>query len=128
MAFWVHSDVQDNGLNAVKTNCNQVAMILNYTAGDSYATVVSNILVTSSMSSGDFTLSNGASSSRVLTTASGKTGTVSVEGNPSHIAFLDTTNSKVLVVTQESSAQIAYSGNTATFPSVVLTASQPTAS
>ena len=126
MALWTHSDVQDNGLNAVKTNCNQIAIILNCTAGDSYATVVSNILATSSMTSGDFTISNGANSTRVLTSASGKTGTVSVQGDPSHIAFLDTTNSKVLVVTQETSSQIAYVGNPITFPSITLTSNQPT--
>lgn len=44
MAKWAHADVLDNGINYIKTNCNKVAVISAYTAGDSYATVNAAIL------------------------------------------------------------------------------------
>lgn len=129
MAKWVHSDVLDNGLNYIKTNCNKMALISSYTAGDSYATVNAAILAEAAMASGDFTLSAGTASSRVLTVASGKqdsAANASGGGASMHIAFLDTVNSKVLWVTEETSDQTITSGNPVTFPSgLTYTSSQP---
>lgn len=42
-----------------------------------------------------------------------------------HIAFVDSTNSKVLWVTDETSNQVVTAGNTVNFPSLVYTANQP---
>lgn len=129
MAKWVHSDVLDNGIAYIKTNCNKMALISAYTAGDSYATVNAAILAEATVSSGDFTLSTGTSSSRVLTVASGKqdaAANASGGGASMHIAFLDTVNSKVLWVTEETSDQTITSGNPVTFPSgLTYTSSQP---
>lgn len=128
MAKWVHADVLDNGLNAIKNNCNKMALISTYSAGDSYATVNGNILAEVAMASGDFTLGT-SGSNRTLTTASGKQDTsanASGGGAPMHIAFLDTVNSKVLWVTEETSDQTITALNPVNFPALVYTAQQPT--
>lgn len=127
MAKWAHADVLDNGINYIKTNCNKVAVISAYTAGDSYATVNAAILAEATMASGDFTLGT-SGSNRTLTTASGKQDTsANASGTASHIAFVDTVNSKVLWVTEETSGQTIVLGNPVTFPSLVYTAKQPVA-
>ena len=127
MAKWAHADVLDSGINYIKTNCNKVAVISAYTAGDSYATVNAAILAEATMASGDFTLGT-SGSNRTLTTAAGKQdAAANAGGAASHIAFVDTVNSKVLWVTEETSGQAIVLGNPVTFPSLVYTAKQPVA-
>ncbi len=126
MAKWVHSDVLDQGPNFIKSNCNKIAVISAYTSGDSYATVNAAILAEAAMASGDFTLAS-SGSNRTLTTASGKSdSSANATGTASHIAFVDTVNSKVLWVTSETSGQSITSGNAVNFPALVYTANQPT--
>ena len=129
MAKWANADVLDNGPNYIKTNCNKLALISSYTAGASYATVNAAILAEVTMATGDFTL--GASGSdRTLTTAAGKqdaSANASGGSASNHLAFVDTTNSKVLWVTEETSGQAVTAGNPVTFPSLVYTAKQPVA-
>ena len=127
MAKWAHADVLDNGINYIKTNCNKVALLDAYTFGDSYATVVSNLMAEATMASGDFTLGT-SGNDRTLTTAAGKQdAAANAGGAASHIAFVDTVNSKVLWVTEETSGQTIVLGNPVTFPSLVYTAKQPVA-
>lgn len=127
MAKFAHADVLDNGPNYIKTNCNKMAVISAYTFGDSYATVNAAILAEVTMASGDFTLGS-ASNDRTLTSASGKQDTsANASGTSSHIAFLDTANSKVLWVTEETSAQAITATNPVNFPSLVYTSKQPVA-
>jgi hypothetical protein len=82
---------------------------------------------------GDFAISGADGAARVLTaTLTGKSGgNASATVNPGtgmHIALLDTTNSKVLYVTEESSDQAVTSGNPVQFNSnPTYTANQPTA-
>lgn len=128
MAKWVHSDVLDNGIAAIKANCNKMALLSAYTAGDSYATVNAAILADVAMTSTDFTLAS-AGNNRTLTTAAGKSDSAanaSGGGASNHIAFLDTVNSKVLWVTTETSGQAITVGNPVNFPSLVYTSNQPT--
>lgn len=128
MAKWAHSDVLDNGPAYIKANCNKVALISSYAAGDSYATVVGRILAEATLTTGDFTLST-SGSDRVLTTASGKQdASANATGGSAtnHIAFVDTVNSKVLWVTTETTGQSVTLGNPVTFPSLTYTAQQPT--
>jgi hypothetical protein len=127
MAKFAHTDVLDNGPAFIKTNCNKVAAVSAYTFGASYATVNAAILAEATLVNGDFTLAS-ATNDRTLTTASGKQDTsANATGVANHIAFLDTVNSKVLWVTEETSAQTITIGNPVTFPSLVYTAKQPTA-
>ena len=36
MAKWVHADALDNGIAYIKANCNKMALVSAYSAGDSY--------------------------------------------------------------------------------------------
>lgn len=140
MPKWVHADVLENGPAYIKTNCNKVAAIISYTAGDSYATVMTagNIVAEAAMAPGDFIFSSTPSTvpgqesnanfdGRKMTTASGKSDSAANNnGDPTHFAYVDTVNSKVLWVTTESSVQTITAGNPVTFPSLVYTTNQPT--
>lgn len=129
MAKWANADVLDNGPNYIKTNCNKQALISSYTAGASYATVNAAILAEVTMATGDFTLGT-SGSDRTLTTAAGKQDASANAGGGSasnHVAFVDTINSKVLWVTEETSGQAVTAGNPVTFPSLVYTSKQPVA-
>ena len=128
MTKWVHSDVQDNGLNQIKNNCDKVILASTYTAGDSYATVNTNLLAEATMAAGDFALAGSAGAARTLTTTT-KTDTAANAGGggaPMHFCFVDTTNSKVLWVTDETTDQTITAPNPVTFPALVYTANQPT--
>ena len=127
MTKWAHADVLDNGPAYIKTNCDKVCVVSEYTAGDSYATVTAATLAEAALTSTDFTLAS-SGSDRTLTTAAGKQDTAAnVSGTASHIAFVDTVASKVLWVTEETSGQSITAGNPVTFPSLVYTAKQPVA-
>jgi len=128
MAKWVDSDVLDLGINRIKTNANVMHLLKAYAAGDSYATVLGNSIANVSMASGDYTLAS-SSSNRTLTTAAGKSSNATANSGASpnlHLAFVDSVNSKVLWVTDETSDQVVTSGNPIAYPSVVYTSNQPT--
>lgn len=128
MPKWVHADVLDSGLNAIKSNANRLHCIKAYAAGDSYATVTGNSVGDVAMASGDYTLGS-SGSNRTLTTAAknGVTATANSGASPNlHFAYVDTAGSKVLWVTDETTDQVITSGNTLNFPSVVYTSQQPT--
>jgi hypothetical protein len=127
MAKWVTSGVLDNGLNHIKNNSTRMLLIKAYAASDSYATVISNQLAEATMVSGDFTLSS-SGLNRVVTTASGKTATVTANSGASpnlHIAFTDG-SANVIWVTDETTDQVITSGNVVNFPSLTYTSNQPT--
>ena len=127
MTKWAHADVLDNGPAYIKSNCNKVCVVSAYTAGDSYATVTAAILAEATLTTTDFTLAS-SGNDRTLTTATGKQDTsANATGAASHIAFVDTVNSKVLWVTEETSGQTITASNPVTFPSLVYTAKQPVA-
>lgn len=128
MAKYAHQQVLDNGLNYIKNNCDKVALISSYSVGESYATVVAKILAEAAMTSTDFTLGS-SGNDRTLTSAAGKSDTAANATGGSatnHIAFLNTTGSEVLWVTEETSGQVVTIGNPVNFPSLVYTSNQPT--
>lgn len=128
MAKFVHPDVLDLGINDIKVNANSLRLIKAYAANDSYATVTGNSIAAVAMATGDYTLGS-SGNNRTLTTASGKSATASDNSGATpnlHLAFIDTVNSKVLWVTDETTDQVITSGNTVNFPSVVYTSNQPT--
>ena len=129
MAKWVSSQFLDGGFTAFKANVNKCVLLKAYAAGDSYATVnATNNIAEVAVATGDFTLSNGASSSRVMTAAakSGVNATANSGASPDlHIAYIDTTNSIVYWVTDETSNQVVTSGNPVNIPSVTYTKNQP---
>ncbi len=129
MPFFAHANVLDNGLAYIKANCDKVALLSTYTAGQNHATVTSNILAQATVDADDFTLANGADGARKLVFAAGITAeaasaTAAASGTK-HIAFLDTTNERVLWVTPETTGQAITTGNPVTFPSLEYHAYQP---
>lgn len=128
MAFYEHPDCMDNGLTYIKNNCNRIALISSYAVGDSYATVSGRILADAAMTSTDLTLGS-SGNNRTLTVASKTDSSANANGGgaESHVALLDTVNSKVLYVTEESAAQSILVGNTVNIQGFVITKTQPIA-
>jgi hypothetical protein len=127
MAKYFHPDVQDNGPALIKSAANAMHVIKAYTLGDTYATVLANSVGNASMTSADYTFSNGAALSRLLTTAAGKTAPASASsgaGPDLHIAFLDTAGSRVLWVTDETTDLAVTAGVSLTFPQLVINSPQ----
>ncbi len=114
MAKYVHDDVLDAALNYIANNGNKMvacsAQPTNYTeANSTYA------LADVAMTSGDYTIANGTTSGRKFTTAAKSAVTVDATGTITHIAIIDTVNSKLLFVTTTTS-QAVTAGNTITIP------------
>jgi hypothetical protein len=72
---FVHSDVLDGGLNALKSGAIRVALIKAYTLGDSLSTINSNKLAEATMASADFTLASSGNNRTLTTTAKSATAT-----------------------------------------------------
>lgn len=127
MARYLNPLVQDNGPAYIQANCNAVAAVVSYTAGDSYATVMAagNIVAQAAMVPGDFTFTDGPSGSRLLNNAAKTDSAANNTGNPTHIVFVDTANSRVLRVTEETSTDSVGAGTQVTIPNVPLTIPQP---
>lgn len=125
MAKFAHSDVLDGGLNAIKNGATKMLLIKAYTAGDSYATVVSNIVAEVTMVSGDYTLSSSGSNRLVTTATKSATASAGSGASPNlHFAFTDGA-SKVLWVTDETTDQVVTAGNTVNFPALTYQNNQP---
>jgi uncharacterized FlaG/YvyC family protein len=127
MSKYFHPDVLDNGLALIKTNAQRVALIKNYTANDSYATVTDNIVAAAATTSTDFTLADqGTLGRKVTSTAKSPTATAaSIVGDNLHFALLDDTNSKVLAVTDENTDQVITVGNPINIPALTFNFNQP---
>lgn len=128
MAKWVHADVLDDGLNAIKTVATKMYLIKAYAAADAYATVVGNALNAGvTMATGDYTLASSGSNRLITVATKSAAATANSGATPDlHIAFTDGA-SKVLWVTDETSDQVVTSGNTITFPvGLTYTSHQPT--
>jgi hypothetical protein len=126
MAKYAHADVLDGGLNAIKNNALRMLLLKAYSAADSYAIVTGNAICSVTMTTTDFTLSNGSGGARVLTVGA-KSGTASANSGATpnlHIAFTDNVG-KVLWVTDETSDQVVTSGNAINFPTLTYTSGQP---
>ena len=126
MAKWVHADVLDGGLLAIKNGAIREILIKAYAAGDSYATVLANALATQVITSADLVISS-SGNNRLITSAA-KSPIASADSGPApdlHIAFTNGVD-KVLWVTDETTDQLVYTGNTEALPSLVYTSNQPT--
>lgn len=126
MAKWVHADVLDNGPAYIKANATKWLLIKAYSAGDSYATVTSNIVASADVTASDFTLAS-SGSNRTLTTGTKSPASSANSGaSPNlHFAFTDG-SAKVLWVTDETTDQVVTSPNVVNFPALVYTTNQPT--
>jgi len=131
MTKYAHPDVLDNGPKYIKDNCNKVILITAYSSV--YATVNgANKIAEAALVTGDFAIAGADGAARVLTaTLTGKSMGNALQGladgTGMHLAFVDTANSKVLYVTDESSDQPITNGNPVQLNSnPTYTSSQPT--
>jgi hypothetical protein len=127
MAKFINTKVQDFGLDYIKQNCNKIALLNSYAFGDSYATVNGVILADAAMTSADLVIAS-SGNNRTLTTATKSDSSANATGDAAnnHIAFLNTTGSEVLWVTDETSGLGIVGGVVVNFPSLVYTSAQPT--
>jgi lipopolysaccharide export system protein LptA len=125
MAKTVDQNVQDAALNDIKNNANKLVVLSAQatTYAEANATfMLANVVI----ASGDFTLAAGDVSGRKVTIGAKNTISVSVSGTATHIAVIDTTNSRVKSQTTCTS-QAINTGGTVDVPSYkVLEVQNPT--
>lgn len=114
-----HTDVYDKGLNNVKSSCNKIIITNGVPNVNDYGATVAMKVAEVSVSSGDFTISANGSGRKISHPAVQGSVTSTTDGSADlHIAYLDTTGSRVLIVTDEQTNQALYQGNPLTFPSL----------
>ena len=126
MPKWYNPNTLDNGLNAIVSNSNQVHVIKNYTLADTYATVIGNSVANAALAGGDKVLGDAANGRQVAvasksTTVTGDT----IVTDDLHIALIDTVNSRVDAVTDETTDQELTTGNPITIPAINWIINQP---
>ena len=132
MTRYAHPDVLDNGLAYIQSHCDKVILATAYT--NVYATANgANKIAVCALVSGDFAISGADGAARTLTAtlmdkAAGNAARALADGTGMHLVFVDTTTSKVLFVTEESSNQAIVSGNPVVLKSnPTYVSNQPTA-
>jgi hypothetical protein len=125
MAKSVDTNTQDAALNDIKTNANKIvaasAQPTTFTEGN-----VTFLLASTAVVNGDFTLAAGDVSGRKVTISAHTGVAVTNSGTATHVALIDTTNSRVKSVTTCTS-QAINTGGTVDFPSYkVLEVNNPT--
>lgn len=133
MAKFFHPDLLDFGLDRVRakiaaSNTVKLHYLKAYTAGDSYSTVSGNSLGSVALAELDLTLGDqGTNGRQVAVAAKNVTATADSGATPdTHGAILDETESKVLVVTDETINQQIYTGNIIALPTWAFKQNQPT--
>lgn len=107
----VHDDVLDAALDYIANNCN--AMYLCSSEPTTYAEATSTYaLADVAIDNTDFTKANGDTSGRKTTVAAQNSVPVDSSGTSTHVAIVDSDNSKLLYVTTHTS-QAVTSGNSA---------------
>lgn len=116
MAKFASDDIMDAGLNVVVNNADQLVVCAGQPSTYSDATTDDgsggNALGETAIGSGDFTLANGDTSGRKITAAAQSGISVDVSGTADHVAIVDDTNSRLLLVTTLSSSQSVSAGGT----------------
>ncbi len=133
MAKWASTQLLDGGSDYLRTLAGtagrvQQHIIKAYTAGDSYSTVTAtNSCGSVDMAAGDFVQSGAAGATRVTTVAAkGITLSAGSGAAPNlHVVLVDSVNSAVLLVTDESTDQVLTSGNTFNVPAWEYAVAQP---
>ena len=107
MAFNISSTVLDTALNYLANNCDQIVVLDSYTT--TYSETQSDtsaggkrIAAKTSLTSGDFTVGAGDTDGREIAAAAhtGVSVTTTTSADATHLAWVDTTNSAVLYVTE----------------------------
>ena len=110
----VHDDVLDAALNYIKNNCTRQtacsAEPTDYTEGNA-----TYKLADVTMSSGDFTVGDGDTDGRKVNVGAKSDVDIDADGTATHMALLDVTNTKLLLVTT-CTPQDLTSGGVVDFP------------
>lgn len=94
----VHNDVLDGAVGYFENNCNK--MTLCSAEPTTYAEAnATYALADVTLDSGDFAVADGDSSGRKMTVSAQSNVPVDTTGTATHVALLDTVNSKLLLVT-----------------------------
>lgn len=113
---YIHPDVLDNGLTHLRANASRALLLPDYTAGMTYAQVVASALMTLSIQSTDFVISDQGTGRKIV--FGGATGTAlkSIDaGSPLHVVLTDGV-SRILLVDNESSRVAVVAGESYTLP------------
>lgn len=132
MVAVVNDAVLDAASAVIRDNCNKIVACVGTPA--SFSEANTNLgsgsgkkVAEATVASGDFTLAAGTGGGQRRITLAAKTGSGVVSGNPTTIAFLDTTNSRLLAVTDETGSDtINVGSNNVFFPSITLNWQPPT--
>lgn len=125
MPRFTHADALDNGPVYIKNNVTAVWLVPGYTTAMSYASANTAKVATAAVASTDVVIS--ASGSNRLVTFAQKAGTATANSAAADHSVLYVSGTQILAAFEETSDQAITSGNPVTFPSVVLTLTQPTA-
>lgn len=111
MTQFIATAALDAALNYIKANAAELRLVKNYSANDSYATVVSNTLVTIALTPTDFTVAAAAADGRKYTLAQ-KSGTATASstgaaGGFNHHWVICSANAVLKVHDETSDAPIA---------------------
>lgn len=120
MTKFLHDDVLDNGLQYIKDNCDKIVALEGYAAtyadaNDQKGTNTGKNLAEVATTSPDFTLANGDVSGRKVTSAVKNGVSILQDGNADHIGWLDTVNSQILAITDNSETDALVTGNDVNF-------------
>ena len=128
MATWFDTTVLDKGLEEIALKANSMRLLKAYAAGDSYATVdATNTICSIAIDGADFTLENqGANGRQQAVGAQSGVASDNSGGAPDlHIAIVDTVNSVVLAVTDETSDRDILTSDPINVPGFNLKMNQP---
>lgn len=133
MAKWLSDSVLENGPTHLKTLAAASKTITQhvikaYTAGDSYATVVGNSVMSVVIANADMTWGAGTPTGRALTIAAKTAVSITADSGATpnlHLAIVNTTDSEVHVVTDETTDQVLTSGGTKDIPEWAIQCPQP---
>ena len=119
-----NTDILDVALNVIKNNANK--MVVCSSQPTTYAEAnATYMLANVAMASGDFTLAAGDTSGRKITSGAKSGVSVTNSGTATHVAWIDSTNSKLYIVTTCTS-QAINTGGTVDFPAWKYEINQPT--
>lgn len=124
MAKWLSDAILEKGPDHLKTLAATGKTITQhivkaYTAGDSYATVVGNAVMSVAIADVDMTWGAGSPSGRALTIAAKAAVSIAADSGASpdlHLVIVNTTDSEVHVVTDETTNQVLTTGGSKDLP------------
>lgn len=116
MAKFASDDIMDAALNIIVNNADQLVVCagqpLTYADATTDTGSGGNALGETPIDGTDFTLANGDVSGRKVTVAAQSGIAVDVGGTADHVAIVDDTNTRLLLVTTLSSSQAVSAGGT----------------